>query len=141
MRRSRILALGLALSVLGAALVSSVAWARPPTIYQLYLLVFGEPAALGTLVSATGASITNSTTGTPFVLTTTNVTYRVITISCDALAYVGTTATCGTTAATASGCLAIRPTSAPQVMILLDSTTAINAAGPAAFNCNLAQLK
>lgn len=96
-------------------------------------LINGEPTTVGVLTSA-GASVTNASTAVPFVLT--GVTLRVITIQCDATTFVGFGAnTCGVTTATSNGCFIIRATDPPKVVILQDSTTSMNAAGGAAFNC------
>lgn len=136
MRKFTPLALVLA-AVLGLALTPSVAWARPSNIYSLYLLVFGEPAAVGVLASGAGANITNATTAASFVLTA--VGARVVSVQCDATAFVGFTATCGITLATSAGCVRLAATDAPRIFVLQDGTTAMNAAGPAAFNCIVAK--
>lgn len=119
---------------LGLALTAGLAWARPSSVTSLTTLLAGEPAAVGVLVSAGGASITNASTASPFLLTA--IGARVVSVQCDAVAFVGFGGTtCGTTLATSAGCLRIGAADAPAFVILQDTTTAMNAAGPAAFNC------
>lgn len=122
-------------AVLGLALTSAVTWARPASAFALSLLVMGEPSAVGVLASGTGASVTNATTAVPFVMTAATLGPRVITVQCDATAFVGFGVTCGTTLAASSGCHRLTATDPPRVFILQDSTTTINVAGPAALNC------
>ena len=137
MRKSIALAL---VVTLGLVLTAGSAWARPINIYQMYLWTFGEPAAAGVLVSAAGASVTNALTATPFAITTAAVPLRFITVQCDATAFVGFSSTCGITFAASSGCVRLTATDPPRVIILQDATTAMNAAGPAAFNCVVTRL-
>lgn len=143
MRRS----LGFALAVvLGLALSSGLAWARPVDLYKLYLLTFGEPIAVGVLTSAGGANVTNASTGVPFSLPAAGFTTgQVISVQCDATVYFGFGSTCGTTLATSAGCFRVTATDGPKVVIVQDTTTGatakINAAGPAAFNCIVAKLQ
>lgn len=128
-------------AVLGLSLTSFVAWARPQATNTLLVVKDGEPTNVGVLVSAAGANVTNASTGTPFVITTANVPLRVITVQCDATAFVGFGGvTCGTTLATSAGCFRLGATDAPKVIILQDATSAMNAAGPAAFNCVVSKL-
>lgn len=136
-----------AAAVLGLALVSGVAQARPVDFYRLYLLSFGEPVAVGVLASAAGASINNATTAAPFSMpAASTMSGQVITVQCDAVAHVGFGATtCGTTLATSPGCFRVSAAGDPLVVIVQDTTTGatnkVNAAGPAAFNCVVNRLR
>lgn len=127
-------------AVLGMALTSAVTWARPVDVFKVLLLSVGEPATVGVLTSA-GANVTNSTTAVTFTLPAASITGQVLTVQCDATAFVGFSSTCGTTAATSNGCFRIGATDAPRVIVVRDATTAINAAGPAAFNCIINKLQ
>ena len=127
-------------AVVGLALSSTVAWARPVDIFKVLLLVNGEPATVGVLTSA-GASVTNSTTAVSFSLPTASIIGQVLTVQCDATAYVGFSSTCGTTAATSNGCFRVGASDPPKVVVVRDAQTAINAAGPAAFNCIVNKLQ
>ena len=131
MRKSLALALA---AVLGLTLTAGLALGRPVTQLATQTLLSGEPAAQGVLASATGASITNATTAAPFLLLT-GIGARVVAVQCDAVAFVGFGATCGITLATSPGCVRIGAGDVAQFFILQDTTAAMNAAGPAAFNC------
>lgn len=137
MRKSIALAL---VVMLGLVLTAGSAWARPSNIYQMYLWTFGEPVAAGVLVSGTGASVTNATTAAPFGVNAAAIPLRFATVQCDATAFVGFSATCGITLATSNGCVRLTATDPPRLFILQDLTTAMNAAGPAAFNCVVTRL-
>lgn len=128
-------------TLLGALLVGGIATARPTISFNQALWLSGEPSAVGVIVSAAGANTTNASTGTPFAITVANVPTRVITLQADATAFCGFSATCGTTLATSGGCFRLGASDAPKVVTLLDATTAINCAGPAAFNVVVTQLK
>jgi len=132
-------------ATLGLVLAGGFALAgRPSSSYALQLFsTGGEPQSLGVLVSAAGASITNATTAAPFTISATTLPLRTLVVQCDATAFVGFGATCGTTLAASSGCVRLGTTSpkGDGTFVIDDTTTAINAAGPAAFNCTVSKVR
>jgi hypothetical protein len=139
-RAPRFASLALA-AVLGLLVTSGLAWARPVDIFRILLLQVGEPATVGVLTSAAGASITNSTTAVTFSLPAVSINGQVLSVQCDATAFVGFSTTCGTTLATSNGCFRLGANDPPRIIIVRDTQTAINAAGPAAFNCVVNRLQ
>jgi len=128
-------------AVLGLGLFAAPALARPTLPFNLSLWLNGEPKTVGVIVSAAGASTTNASTAAPFGITTATVPTRVITLQADATAFCGFSATCGTTLPTANGCFRLGAADPPRVVILQDATTAMNCAGPAAFNVVVTRLE
>lgn len=127
-------------ALLGLGLFAAPALARPTLPFNLSLWINGEPKTVGVITSA-GASTTNATTAAPFTITTATVPTRVVTLQADATAFCGFSATCGTTLATANGCFRLGAADPPRVVILQDATTAMNCAGPAAFNVVVTRLE
>lgn len=105
---------------------------RPGGELALFLRLNGTPVRKGVIVSAAGASTTNSSTATPFTITSGDV-YEVV---CDAAAFCieGATASATYTAA-AFGVPIPAAGSRFYVFAAGTSTTTLACAGAAAFNC------
>ncbi len=132
--------------VLGFGLVSAIAQARPTDLYKMWLGIYGEPVAVGVLTSGAGASITNASTAVPFSLpATTTSQSQVLSIQCDAAAFVGFGSTCGTTLVLSGGCFRINANDRPVILFAheasVGASAVINAAGPAGFNCVINRLR
>lgn len=117
--------------------LASPAVADPPpqSPGQLLLLLNGTPSKLGTLVSAAGATVSNSTTGTPFTVTVGGVYLA----WCDADVYFN--AAGGTAVVAATSANAGQPLVAKERHWWVATSDAISAIGSAAFNCAVFRMK
>lgn len=133
--------LGVALVTTGMAVRSGVRAAvadavlaanRPGGELALFLRLNGTPVRKGVIVSAAGASTTNSSTATPFTITSGDV----FEIVCDASAFCVEGATASATYTNAAFGVPISAGSSRSFVFAAgSSTTTLACAGAAAFNC------
>lgn len=108
---------------------------QPASEFQLFLVLNGSPRKLGVLTS-TGTSVTNATTGVPFTVTTTDCATRVFLFKCDASnANVGAGSTCDTTITGANHRYQIGGVFEPYYLRTDGTTHCLDAPAATTINC------
>jgi hypothetical protein len=120
----------------GLVAIAAMAAVMPPSEFQLFMLLNGEPTKLGVLTS-TGTSVTQATTGVPFTIASTDCASRVFMFQCDtAQANVGPGATCDTTVTGANHKKQLANAWDPFYMVLNTATSiCLDAPASTTINC------